>query len=259
MITELSKYYEEKGILSTKFNCPFLSACSCGNPRNLIKGKAAYIGKYYEDHRLPRILFVSLDMGSDKDFEIAEKRTPEGVRKVEEYRHWSSLPNLLHWFETHYFAQKIAQVMGFMYQANEVNHIFAHTNSAKCCENKESNEMSATTLYKNCRSFIRGELEILDPEILVTQGGQADNAIKNTFPDISTDADFVSLSQIHERVGLIRINNHPVLVLRTIYPSWRNKRTILQREELYPYYLKAVKAFSDTFLAKQQRIPHGAS
>lgn len=252
MIRELAKYYEEKGILSTKFNCPLLSECSCGNPRNLIKSKSAYIGKYYEDHKLPRILFLSLDMGSDKDFETEEKRTPEGVRKIEENRHWTSLPPLLHWFETHYFAQKIAQTLGFNFQVNEINHIFAHTNSAKCCENKESNDMSSKTLYKNCKQFIKGELEILDPEILVAQGGEAEKALDYVLLDESRNPDFSKISQIHERIGVCQINGHPVLVLRTIYPSWRNKRTILQREELYPYYLKAVAEFSQTFLPSHQ-------
>lgn len=250
MIEELTNYYSENRILSTNFDCQFLSQCSCGNPNNLIKGKSAYIGKYYEDHSLPRILFVSLDMGSDDDFETNEKRTPIGVRQIEEQRNWKVLNPLWQWYETHYFALKIVEAMGLDYSEEDVNHIFAHTNSAKCCENKASHDMSKGELYNNCRTFCKGEIELLNPDIIVAQGDRAFEAVNYTFPEISKSVEFIGFNQIHERIKVYLINDHPVLFLRTIYPSWRNKRTLDQREKLYPFYLKAAKDFSDVYLSK---------
>lgn len=244
MIKDLTDFYSRERILSTNFDCPCKPQCSGQNPNGLVEGKAAYIGKAYEDHSVPRILFISLDMGSDQDFETREKRTPEGVRQVEGNRNWQTLNPLWHWYETHYFALKLVEKLGYPVSRSDANHIFAHTNSAKCCEKKKNHDMSHNLLYKNCRSFIKGEVEVLDPDVIVGQGENAYTAVLGSFPALSRDDKFTSVTQIHERIHVFLVNQHPVLFLQTIYPSWRNNRTNIQRSELYPYYLDAVDKFS---------------
>jgi hypothetical protein len=244
MIKELTEYYNRERILSTNFDCPFKSQCSGQNPNGLVEGKAAYIGKAYEDHTVPRVLFISLDMGSDQDFETRQKRTPEGVRQIEGHRNWQTLNPLWHWYETHYFAWRLIEKLGYPCSKADANQIFAHTNSAKCCEKKKGRDMSHDVLYNNCRAYIKEEVEILDPDIIVGQGDKAYKAVLSNFPEISQEGEFASVTQIHERIHVFLVNEHPVLFLQTIYPSWRNNRTNIQRHELYPFYLEAVEKYS---------------
>jgi hypothetical protein len=246
MIDLLTAYYDEAGILSTNFHCPYYEQCVIGSV-NLIKGKAAFIGTDYESHSLPRILFVSLDPGSDSSFELPENRTPEGVRAVESKQNWQSFNPLLHWHATHKFAVLIAQIFQPSITYRDANRIFAHTNSAKCCAVKKGNDMSPAVLYKNCRSFLPQELKLLDPDIIIGQGGNAQKAIEFSCADISYQDIYRAITAIHERVRVVMFNDHPVLYIKMIYPSWRNDRTRKQEKELYPYYLNAVKDFTKYF------------
>ena len=58
-----------------------------------------------------------------------------------------------------------------------VHRYFAHTNSAKCCLNRPGRGQASQRLFDNCRAYIPGELEILAPAILVTQGRWAHVAV----------------------------------------------------------------------------------
>lgn len=243
MIEQLEQYYSDSGILSTNFHCKYYDHCRVGST-DLVKAKAAYIGSAYERHSLPRILFVSLDPGSDQDFETPEKRTPLGVRAIEENRDWQRFNPLLHWYTTHKLAVLIAQVTHPAITYRDANHIFAHTNSAKCCAVKKNNDMSGDVLYRNCKNYLLQELSILDPDILIGQGGKAQEAIAFACQDISHLAQYRPIVEVHERIHMVSINGHPVLYIEMIYPSWRNDRTRKQEKELYPYYLEAVKMFT---------------
>jgi len=249
MIQELTDYYAINGILSTNFNCKFYPRCNGRTDENhLVRGKSAYVGREYENHSLPRILFVSLDMAAKSVHRTEEERTPSGVRRIEENRVWWDHNPLSHWYETHHFALSIANALKIQYSQKDANAIFAHTNSAKCCEIKDVKEMSSDTLYKNCRGYIKGEIEILEPDIIVTQGVKAFEAIKYNLREVTLQQPYFPITKIHNRIHVFMVNNHPTLLFRSVVPSWRNKRTILQREEMYPFYIKAVQKFTEQFL-----------
>ena len=243
MIRKLTQYYREAGILSTDFHCQYYEQCVAGST-NLIKGKAAYIGSEYEKRTLPRILFVSLDAGSDQDFETPEKRTPQGVKSIEANQNWQSFHPLRHWYATHKLAVLIAQVFNPSLTYDDANQIFAHTNSAKCCIEKKGRDMSPAVLYRNCRNYLPQELSILNPDILIGQGGYAHKAVEFSCTDLSNQAEYRQIVALHERIRVVSINDHPVLYIKMIFPTWRNDRTRKQEKELYPYYLEAVKAFA---------------
>ena len=243
MIKELTEYYSNNGILSTNFHCKFQDQCASGS-QGLIKAKAAYIGAEYEKHSLPRILFVSLDPGSDQSFELPEQRTPQGVRDIEGNRYWQAFSPLLHWHATHRLALLAAQVKNPSLTEQDANLIFAHTNSAKCCYIKEHHDMSGPVLYRNCRNYLGGELSILDPDILLTQGIKAQEAIAFACREISGLGKYRAITGLDPRIHLLSINDHPVLHIQTVYPSWRNDRTRKQERELYPIYLKAITAYA---------------
>ena len=58
-------------------------------------------------------------------------------------------------------------------EIHKVKPYYAAANSAKCCMNNESRSQADSILFENCREYILGELTILDPDILVTQGQYA--------------------------------------------------------------------------------------
>lgn len=242
MINTLKKYYSEIGILSTDFHCKYYDECIMGS-KGLITGKSAFIGSEYEKHSVPRVLFVSLDPGSDQSFETPQKRTPEGVRQVEEHQNWQQFNPLLHWYATHKLAFLIAQVFVPSFTLNDASLLFAHTNSAKCCYKKENHDMSGAILYRNCRNFLVRELSVLDPDIVISQGQKAQDAVAFSCADLSGQREYQAIISLHERIHVISINNKPVLFIQSVYPSWRNDRTRKQEKELYPIYLTAVKSF----------------
>lgn len=243
MLKELNDYYSENGILSTHFHCKYFDQCVSGS-KGLIKGKSAYISTEYEAHSLPRILFVSLDPGSDKSYETPEKRTPEGVRAIEEISPWQSYNPLWHWHATHKLALLIAQVIRPSLTVKDANRIFAHTNCVKCCYIQDTREMSGDILYRNCKNYLRGELSILNPDILLTQGVKAKEAVAFSTNEISHLDEYRTIVDLHDRIHMLSINEHPVLYIQTIHPTWRNDRTRKQEKELYPVYLKAVKTYA---------------
>ncbi|PKO12065.1 MAG: hypothetical protein CVU39_25950 [Chloroflexi bacterium HGW-Chloroflexi-10] len=243
MLTQLKRYYDEVGILSTNFHCQYFDQC-VSEFKDLVKGKSAYVGSRYEEHSLPRILFVSLDMGSDDSFETPQQRTPQGVRAVEENRYWQQFNPLNHWYATHKLAVLIAQVFEPQLTYQDANSIFAHTNSAKCCPVKSGKEMAPAVLYRNCRHYMHDELEILNPDIIVSQGTRAMDAVHFSTENISHISEYQIISKIHERIEIVKINQHPVLLINSIFPSWRNDRTRKQEKELYPFYLQAAKVFT---------------
>ena len=54
---------------------------------------------------------------------------------------------------------------------------FAHVNAAKCSHNLKYRKNVRKHLFENCREHVQGELEILSPHIIITQGDQAANVV----------------------------------------------------------------------------------
>ena len=177
MLEKLNAYYEEKGISPVDFRCEFRPECSAGHCR-FTEAKASFVGPAYGDvGHLPRLVFLSLDSGSA--CEDPTKRTAEAVRSAE-LRDCvpSRLPKNKHWYRTHEMALKLLHPFDEGLTINNVHCHFAHVNSAKCCQNKGGRRQADAVLFKNCRSFVVGELELLAPDVVVTQGGWAKATVK---------------------------------------------------------------------------------
>jgi hypothetical protein len=63
IVADLRKYYRNKGILSTSFNCAYKHQCQ-SDCADFTGPKSAYVSTGYEQSTLPRLLFISLDSGS---------------------------------------------------------------------------------------------------------------------------------------------------------------------------------------------------
>jgi hypothetical protein len=174
-ITALERYYRDRGILSTSFTCPHRDECSAKSV-DFTGPKSAFVSTGYERGDLPRLLFISLDSGSgDKN---DEQRLPVAVSKHEEFdRDFGALARHKHWYRTHELAWYILRAFRPSLKLEEARRYFAHANSAKCCMNKAQRKKADSVLFRNCRHYLRGELEVLNPQIIVTQGSEAKLAL----------------------------------------------------------------------------------
>lgn len=210
MFQRLSRYYQDNGILSTSFTCSHKEQCSAGSPK-FTGPKSAFVSTGYESRSsdLPRLLFLSLDSGSgDKD---DRNRLPGALRQQEEIeRDVLALHKGKHWYRTHELAWYIFKRFRPSIKLEEAKEHFAHANSAKCCMNKPGRKQAGRVLFRNCQKYLSGELEILCPDIIVTQGAEAKRAVGSFYEPLKC---------VDEHASIIRMNSQKVFWLHTYHPS----------------------------------------
>ena len=206
LIQALTLHYDKVGILSTNFRCRRLAEClkcqGCCRPLNLTgetatdlleiqntftAAKSSYVGKHYGDGVL-RLLFVSLDPGaaiyersnSNVSFVSAISRTPAGVQDREATTD-EDLKKSPHWKYTHVLANEILNLALPPSKLQDATPHFAHANAAKCTVNSAGKAEAPGQLFKNCKEYLSGEIEILAPDIIITQGKWAKEGVEHAF------------------------------------------------------------------------------
>lgn len=246
MLERLTQFYESRRISSIGFDCPSRAACSARSPDSFTEAKASFVGPRYEEGKLPRLLFLSLDSGSGHP--DPRQRTAEAVRKRELGCNVAKLPKNLHWYRTHEMARDLLRQFKPGLKVADARLYFAHVNSAKCCLNRSGRKQAASTLFENCRRFVPGELIILKPDIVVTQGGWAKHAILKNFPVEQNVPRVVEAPKYkrgaHYEAGLIELEagGKKVLWLQTYHPNnygFFNP----QRHHCWPLYAEEVGRF----------------
>lgn len=225
MIQELKTYYYANGISAFGFRCHFANSCRlfCNN---FLEATEAFVGSEYEKEydkqkgTLPRVLFLSSDPGGGDP--NPQTRTMEAVRLYEEEKcDPKSLPSTRHWYRTHKLAWIFLKKFNPNLQFKDICPYFAHTNSAKCCEDYKKTSQSADRFFENCRGYIPGEIQILDPDILITQGDSAKCAIKYGFSQSTTPIEIDSASE-YCNYHLIQMNGKEVLWFAPYHPNQRS-------------------------------------
>ena len=208
IVNELGKYYREKHIGAQDSEWAKANKClQCFEETEkkqlrLTSPEEAYVGEQYEtggvtadDAIVPRLLFVSLDPGGGNIEENGEdnaaQRTMEAVRKgvvkndINDSR-WN--PHNRHWYQTHWIAtQVLAPFLKFNVEAGiegaleAVKPWFAHCRAVRCSQNKKNKAMVDKLLFDNCNKFLQGEILILSPDILISQGRLTAYAIETAF------------------------------------------------------------------------------
>ena len=237
MYKSLTEYYSKAGISAMDFNCPHFLSCSARYPDTFTTAKESFVSSGYANHELPRIVFISLDSGSAE--------TDPDLKTLESVRHWEEevanvlgLPKNKHWYRTHELAYILLRGFKDDLKFEEARHYFAHVNSAKCCENKPGREQASQILFDNCREFIPGEINILDPDIIVTQGKWGKLAIDGVYP-LMESPDYIPASL--NEVKINSINLHPVVWIETFHPRHTSFHTINRQH--YPQYEEIVRRF----------------
>ena len=238
MLRELNRFYESRGISPVGFGCPSRSACSAQSP-HFTEAKASFVGPSYEERRLPRLLFLSLDSGSaDPD---PRRRTAEAVRRQNLATDVEALPKNKHWYRTHELAFELLRQFKADLTVADTRLYFAHVNSAKCCQNKPQRKLADNTLFENCRRFIPGELRILSPDVVVTQGGWAKAAILKGFA--VPQHDVRTVDGAHYETGFIELEpGRKCLWLQTYHPA-NFGLFYPQRTHCWPLYAETVGRF----------------
>ena len=218
MLEELQQYYNKVGISSLNFKCSHLEECNAGVEK-FIEAKAALVGKGYQSHKLPRLLFISLDPGSSDS--LRQSRTACGVREQYEQSNPLGGAKFKHWYRTHEFAYEILKAFDLNMIIDSVIGCFAHTNSCKCCVSKPHRQEANKKLFTNCKGYIPDEVRILKPDIIITQGAEALRSIKD-IPKLDLK-DFKFTTKWREsdypELAVLSINDLPVLWIHTYHPS----------------------------------------
>ena len=237
MYEKLTYFYRSNGISAVDFNCPHHSSCSMNFPLTFTTAKESFVSSGYVSHKLPRIVFISLDSGSAETDPTL--KTLESVRSWEEEgENVLGLHRNKHWYRTHELAFTLLRNFKDDLILEEAKHYFAHINSAKCCENKPGREQASQLLFDNCRRFLPGELEILDPDIIVTQGKWGKLAIDRVFPQL-VSPDYIPESV--SEVKIIALNDHPVIWIETFHPRYSGFHT--KNRSHYSQYEMIVREF----------------
>jgi hypothetical protein len=238
MLKLLTVYYDSKGILPTNFHCRHATACSADSPR-FTSSKATSLGTEYERGNGPRLLFLSLDSGSaDSD---PKRRTFEALRAEEHRQDVNNLPKNKHWYLTHLMAWELLRPFHPQLTVAKMRPYFAHVNSAKCCQNNPHRGKAASVLFDNCRSYIPGELRILMPDIIVTQGGEAKDVIVKAMRLVKHDVRDVDGA--HCETGIVQLTSEKqTLWIQTYHPN-NYGRFHPQRRKCWSLYANAVQQF----------------
>lgn len=251
MLAELKSYYNAEGISAENFKCPHLGSCSSFDPQKFTTAKEAFVSTGYVDNVFPRVLFLSLDSGSASKNPI--EKTLESVRRQEEFDcNPLTLPKNKHWYRTHELAYLIVRNFIPDLKLEDAKHYFAHTNSAKCCQNNPGRAQAADVLFSNCRPFIPGEIEILAPDILITQGKWAELVVRQGFRPFSAK-EAMNNQEIPDEVFIIQLRQKSAIWLQLYHPNQKNGFYISRNMVNLDGYFKVIRSF---FLSHgQERIP----
>lgn len=191
MLDKLDRYYQEQGISANDFRCKHIDACkSVCKHDQMVSLPESYVGPEYEAGTLPRLLFVSSDT-NEASWVNGMAAGWGSLRDVREdklqWHRWSGANT--HWQKTLDFAGSLLapfaiERLSKNIASDKVVEYIAHANSARCKDStigaKEGHPMMAT----NCRELLLGEVMIMQPDIIVTQGARARNSLAGAFPVI---------------------------------------------------------------------------
>ena len=224
---QLESHYRERGIYPATgpdFKCKHVADCRDEMPftpldatlsspwrDTFTPGHSAMVGEYYEKAS-PRILFVALDLGTvlldeDRDYSYVrpESRGPAAVRKNHERmvslvlagKSRARRPTLR---RTNQLAEALLCGLPGIPEkpGGDFMRFCARANAVKCCMNRANRAQAHKRLYENCREYLREEIEILAPDIIVSQGEMVKEAMEFAF---STSSEWAQEQTVTLRNG----------------------------------------------------------
>ena len=193
---QLTEYYRRRDIHPEHFNCQHQDFCRTFAYQNdMTETKMSMVGSRYGG-KYPKIVVVSLDppYGNQGVFVEPHQRTTVYITAKHEADNYDlNRPNP-HWAMTQiivkdllclfgYEARTGAAVVAESYAGRPIENVsshFAHVNVAKCSMNNVGKGQANRKVHKTCgNSYLREELAILEPDILITQGNATNEIMTN--------------------------------------------------------------------------------
>jgi len=157
VVAQLRSFYQNEHIAVAAFACPHQSFCdNVAMPRPLAHGAEAHVGSHYGE--TTRVVVISLDAGGDSEDLSARRDTIESITNPNP--HMRGTIRILN------------ALLGSDLNGQSPLPFYSMINAAKCSA-VDRRDMVPWELYERCCRFARSELEILEPQVVVTQGVQA--------------------------------------------------------------------------------------
>ena len=249
MQAQLSEYYAAQGIHPQDFRCVHQEFCRRYAYQGVMTPvKMSMVGSQY-GVQYPRIVVVSLDPPNGGD-STSDQRTTATISATHEADNYTTQRTNVHWAMTQIIVKDILALYGYQVQAGaavvdepyggrpieNVCAYFAHVNAAKCSMNNPGKGQAAGQVHQRCSgSYLLGELTVLQPDILITQGSGANAAVGARFP-----------AQVPKRCQppdayRVFIGDKEALWLLMPHPAYRGLTLIRQA---WPFYFQQLTALS---------------
>jgi hypothetical protein len=248
---QLEAFYRQSGIHPLDFRCPHQEFCrSKADPdAGMTEAKMSMLGSQYGE-KYPRIVVVSLDppLGEESPFREPYQRTTTYLLDDHETSDYSKNRPNSHWKMTLITVRSILSLFG--YEPKEPNAAivsesyagrpianttpyFAHVNVAKCSMNYPNKKQAPKRVHQICgESYLKQELVILQPEILVSQGKNANEIVGQLLMGRSVKLD--ELPVVFE----LELRQKPFLWLPMHHPTYEGKSKV---QDQWPFYEEKIQ------------------
>lgn len=244
--TGLNDYYRQMNIYPDTFHCPHKCFCEKFADQEMTEAKMSMVGSLY-GKIYPRITVVSLDppKGREGAFKSPATRKTEFISEFHESEDYFFSPPNIHWAMTQIIVKDILIFWGYpvnslsavvdqSYSGRKIENVsayFSHVNVAKCSMNKNDKGQANFQVHKKCGySFLLKELEILMPEVIVSQGKNANKIMSNLFKMPGVEDSLPAAKKVH-------IGRSQTLWLPMDHPSHHTGEIRLR----WTFYVDAIK------------------
>ena len=244
--TKLNAFYRLQKIHPLDFDCPDKGFCQQFSTGAMIEAKMSMVGSGY-GQKYPRIAVISLDPPNDGKgtFKAPADRTTEYVTKFHEEENYQEHRPNVHWAMTQIIAKEILVMFGYSpqpdaaivsenYSRREIENVsafFTHVNIAKCCMNNEGKAQADWQVHERCaNAHLREALELLAPDIIVSQGKDANKIVGQLF-------DFPGVEDKLPASKLVQMQGNQILWM----PMYNPARHIQEIHQQWSFYVEAIQ------------------
>ena len=187
-----------------------------------IVGQGVHVSLYYQDRQyngvcIPRILVLSLSrpqpdpLADLLDPPVAQAPVGGGNQ---------------HWPKTLETVRSLLYPVIGNQDDRLIEKLFVHVRTAKCCSNYTGGRQEPDEVYENCGVYLPGELSILKPDVIVTQGGNASWAAEQYAFTAIQQVNVVGLNPCVAHIAELQDDNHTVYWLPMTFPTnaWGHMR-----------------------------------
>ncbi len=132
-----------------------------------------------------------------------------------------------HWYRTHETVATLLSYFGNSVSPEDASQRFAHVNAAKCTQNLPKKKEAPAHMFRNCRPYLEGELIILAPHVVITQGKKAAKPLERWRPSDGS--------------SVIEIGGRASYWLELVHPTAWGGAYVREREEWPRLFAEAQK------------------